>query len=191
MEKIIRNFFMLMVAIMVLSACGETELTHYNNIPAGPSISEQMTCGNGVLEKGEGCDGKDFAGKTCAFYGYERGELTCADRCLISVASCHHDTKSVIINDDTQEEGQSVITYFPAGEKSFPDGIEICTTIIDYDDVVQMVEIELCPRPPFAKICEAFEVQKILTNKNGEAQWCTTEIKWASIYSEMNTTTHE
>lgn len=91
MEKI-RNFFMLMVAIMVLSAC-ETELTHYNNIPAGPSFPERLTCGNGTMEEGESCDGKDFNGRTCASYGYERGELTCTNFCRISTENCSFDTK--------------------------------------------------------------------------------------------------
>jgi cysteine-rich repeat protein len=45
------------------------------------------TCGNGLLEIGEGCEGSDFGGKTCRSYGYELGSLGCL-ACGIDIRDC-------------------------------------------------------------------------------------------------------
>ena len=35
------------------------------------------TCGNGIRESGEGCDGLDFGGVTCSDFGCDAGSLSC------------------------------------------------------------------------------------------------------------------
>lgn len=45
------------------------------------------TCGNGVVETGEVCDGAALSGATCATQGFTNGTLACAATCLSYVTS--------------------------------------------------------------------------------------------------------
>ncbi|MBM4376450.1 MAG: hypothetical protein FJ095_15320, partial [Deltaproteobacteria bacterium] len=45
-------------------------------------------CGNGMLDKGEACDGQDFGSKTCADYGLAGGQLQCNKFCTVVVSGC-------------------------------------------------------------------------------------------------------
>jgi hypothetical protein len=48
------------------------------------------TCGNGVVDAAEACDGADFAGATCTMFGFAGGELTCSFSCQIIPLGCVH-----------------------------------------------------------------------------------------------------
>jgi len=45
------------------------------------------TCGNGIREAGEGCDGGDFGGLTCQDLGYAGGSLLC-NQCVLDARDC-------------------------------------------------------------------------------------------------------
>lgn len=45
------------------------------------ATGNNTSCGNGVLETGETCDGGDLGGQTCAGLGFESGVLGCATGC--------------------------------------------------------------------------------------------------------------
>ena len=45
------------------------------------------TCGNGVIEPGEGCEGNDLGGKSCRTYGYDEGLPHCVS-CAIDIRGC-------------------------------------------------------------------------------------------------------
>ncbi|MFZ5364949.1 MAG: putative metal-binding motif-containing protein [Patescibacteria group bacterium] len=49
-------------------------------------------CGNNILEAGEECDGTKFGGKTCQYYNFDSGSLTCTSSCDISTSNCYDDT---------------------------------------------------------------------------------------------------
>jgi hypothetical protein len=46
------------------------------------------TCGNGIKEPVEGCDGSDYDGKTCLTFGFDGGILQCTIGCQISTTNC-------------------------------------------------------------------------------------------------------
>jgi hypothetical protein len=47
------------------------------------------TCGNGVLDQGETCDGNNLGGQTCIGLGYDGGTLTCNNAsCIYNTAGC-------------------------------------------------------------------------------------------------------
>lgn len=52
----------------------------------GPSTP--VTCGNGVLERGEDCDVYDLGTATCATLGYDGGVLGCEVRCTYDTSQC-------------------------------------------------------------------------------------------------------
>ncbi len=45
------------------------------------STGVPTTCGNGIVDDGEMCDGADVGGATCIGEGFESGTLVCADDC--------------------------------------------------------------------------------------------------------------
>jgi len=46
------------------------------------------TCGNGIREGKEECDGTDLAGKSCASFGYTGGKLSCTGGCQFNKLAC-------------------------------------------------------------------------------------------------------
>ena len=66
-----------------------------------------MTCGNGVAEGDEECDGTDLAGATCATAGFSQGTLGCTAACRFDVVGCCNDFcdtafESVCVGDSVQ-----------------------------------------------------------------------------------------
>ncbi len=52
------------------------------------SAKVRNSCGNGVLDPGEACDGQQFGGKTCESYGLGSGTLVCNDSCHVVLSGC-------------------------------------------------------------------------------------------------------
>jgi len=49
-----------------------------------------ITCGNGIKEGIEECDGTNFAGKTCSNFGYNSGGLSCNSSCSLIRSGCYN-----------------------------------------------------------------------------------------------------
>jgi peroxiredoxin len=52
------------------------------------SPAPSATCGNGIREAGEQCDGANLGGQTCAGLGFASGTLTCNPNCTINTSGC-------------------------------------------------------------------------------------------------------
>lgn len=81
-KKII--LFTVIGLIIVLLARGITGLIKQILIGPGPPPS----CGNGIREAGEGCDGADFGGETCITLGFVGGDLACNPGCTFDTSDC-------------------------------------------------------------------------------------------------------
>lgn len=49
---------------------------------SGKNTSQNETCGNGVIDPGERCDGSNLAGQTCIQQGFAGGVLQCNANCM-------------------------------------------------------------------------------------------------------------
>ncbi len=59
--------------------------TDANGVTAG----EAATCGNGVIDVGEDCEGIDLGGKSCQSLGFTDGMLLCdAETCTLDTQMC-------------------------------------------------------------------------------------------------------
>lgn len=67
------------------------------------------TCGDGIRQTGEACDGSDLAGETCATRGFAGGTLGCQVRCSFDTSSCTGGTGTTG-NNDTGGEGSADTT---------------------------------------------------------------------------------
>lgn len=60
-----------------------------DGIETQPDVQpEGYTCGNGILEAGEECDGSVLGGATCESLGLGGGSLSCSDACRLDVSDC-------------------------------------------------------------------------------------------------------
>ena len=60
--------------------------------PTDPTIADDTGgdpgCGNGTIEAGEDCDGRDLGLASCASEGFGRGTLACAPDCTFDTSNC-------------------------------------------------------------------------------------------------------
>lgn len=92
------------------------------NVPAS------ATCGDGVREGDEACDGSDLAGNTCAGLGFAGGALACSTACGLDAAACESDSL-VVLNE--LESGADAIELYNAG----PDPVDLSGWILTDDPI--------------------------------------------------------
>lgn len=71
------------------STDGTTSEVSSDGTSTGGTTTDPMSdCGNGVLEDGEECDGKDLGVGTCESEGFGEGDLHCTDACALDTSEC-------------------------------------------------------------------------------------------------------
>lgn len=76
----------------------------------------EPTCGNGVVEGDEVCDGDDLGGEACEELGmFDGGELACAEDCTFDTSACAAPQALVVIN-EFSSSSPDPIELFNAGE---------------------------------------------------------------------------
>ncbi len=70
-----RHLPLLLTLLLTLAACDE-------------STSATSTCGDGVIDVGEQCDGGNLGGNACTSLGYYSGNLVCSDQCTFDITQC-------------------------------------------------------------------------------------------------------
>lgn len=87
---------------------------------------EEGSCGNGILEGTEQCDGEDFDGQTCSLLGAKGGSLACTSTCKIDVAGCVFES----CGNGLLDEGELCDGFLLAAEtcesQGFVDGTLAC-----------------------------------------------------------------
>jgi hypothetical protein len=95
------------------------------------SCTDPLDCGNGVIDRGETCDGMNFGGLTCESFGFGFGELVCNASCNIVANLCSSCGNGVIDGseqcDGAELLGQSCASLGYAG------GALACSTMCLYD----------------------------------------------------------
>jgi len=74
------------------------------------------TCGNGVVDPDEDCDGLDLAGGTCEALGFDGGTLSCSGACSYDTSSCSDSPGAPLL-----ELGFSPIKQFDFGWMAIAD----------------------------------------------------------------------
>jgi hypothetical protein len=76
------------------------------------NVAASATCGDGVREADEACDGTDLADNTCTGLGFAGGALACSTACGLDAAACESDSL-VVLNE--VETGEDAIELYNAG----------------------------------------------------------------------------
>ncbi len=92
------------------------------------------TCGNGVIEAGEQCDGGDLGGATCASEGFGGGGIQCTESCTLDTSNCNT-CGNGIVDDGEECDGadlgtSSTCADLQLGGDNEPLG---CTAACQYD----------------------------------------------------------
>lgn len=72
------------VVLLTLFIFGTRAVAQSVNV--GASVSH--TCGNGVVDSGEQCDGSSLNGQTCVSRGFSEGMLSCNSNCTFNTTQC-------------------------------------------------------------------------------------------------------
>ncbi len=87
------RLFVFASLVITFVACGDSSSTGGGGAGGGAATGGGVpdTCGNGVLDEGEACDGDDLGGETCITRGYPLGgTLSCrASDCSFDFGACH------------------------------------------------------------------------------------------------------
>ncbi|MBN2723008.1 MAG: SBBP repeat-containing protein [Deltaproteobacteria bacterium] len=70
-----RSVFVLLLAVTVINACDNS--------------SDMSSCGNGIIDIGEDCDGDEILnGSECVNHGYNSGSVFCRSDCTVDLSEC-------------------------------------------------------------------------------------------------------
>lgn len=67
---------------------GSSQSSGADTTAGSSSTGPAPTCGDGVADEGEQCDGDDLAGQDCASQGFFGGELRCSEGCTFDTFLC-------------------------------------------------------------------------------------------------------
>ena len=81
-----RVFPALWVGIFAVSGCGGRSDIFIPEKRTDGSTSS--SCGDGVLQPGEECDGMNLGGMTCQALGFGSGALACSSDCTFDTSGC-------------------------------------------------------------------------------------------------------
>ena len=92
------------------------------------------TCGDGVLDPDEACDGGQLAGESCQSLGWDMGGLSCTPACEFNLIDCHN----------RPQPGLGKL-YSPCLDNDSCPGLDGCATVV-----------EEAGTEPFAGFCSNF-----------------------------------
>jgi hypothetical protein len=76
----------------------------------GPGITQNPTCGNGLLDPDEDCDLGALGGRTCEDLGFSFGTLSCGGGCIFDASGCTN-TRFVDNGDGTVSDHQTGLMW--------------------------------------------------------------------------------
>ncbi len=91
------------------------------------SVGEGYSCGDGIVDSGEFCDGSNLSGETCLSQGFTGGNLACSASCTFDTSGC-----------STATDGNGGISSFTSSPPPKRKEIEI----IEYPDEVGIIRNE-------------------------------------------------
>jgi len=75
------NYKILFIGLLLLVFFGTGNFAYSQVLGKVMSTVKISVCGNNIKDSNETCDGTDLAGKTCQFFGFTHGTLTCSPAC--------------------------------------------------------------------------------------------------------------
>jgi len=79
--------FLAPVATLVLG-CAPARIIDDGGAGTGNTDDGGNSCGNGMIDAGEECDGNDLGREDCLSLGYDEGSLSCTGSCTLDTAAC-------------------------------------------------------------------------------------------------------
>ncbi len=117
-----RALVKMLVASLLLLGC-ETDNTSSDS------------CGDGVIDVGEECDGQSFDGQDCFSLGYYGGSISCSETCHIVTTECTGGSCGDGVIQAPQEQCDG--DHFggeTCGSMGFDGGALVCTGVCEIDD---------------------------------------------------------
>ena len=113
------------------------------------------TCGDGMIDDGEECDGGELGGQTCGDAGFVAGVLGCTDSCTLDTSGC---SDASICGDGEQTGGEEC----DDGNETDEDGCDqYCVLEECGDGIVQTGLGEECDSGAVVATCEDFPGQPV------------------------------
>jgi len=84
------------------------------------------TCGNGVWDNGEACDGGDLHGASCVGLGFAGGQLACSGDCQFDTSPCMNSLCGNGIREDGEVCDGSDLNGETCSSRGYYDGQLAC-----------------------------------------------------------------
>ncbi len=127
---------------------------------------QSATCGNGVAEFGEDCDGQNLQGQTCQTRGFTYGKLACSGGCAFDTSKCTN-SRFVDNSDGTITDNETGLMW----EKKSDDG-----TVHDKDNTYTWSNTGAeADGTAYTSFLEALNAQpaQVCTSGDGSSVTCT------------------
>lgn len=151
--------------------CVEVEGEGENECSVNINCAPQKACNNGKLESGEECDGINLNGKSCAYWGYAGGTLTCSPTCTFNTAGCYTTTPDIPAKHKACSTGNQCIDVAGSGNDLCSSSDDCAPQPVCGNDIIE--GNEACDGTNFgSKTCADFAIGKTGTLK------CTTDCRY-------------
>jgi hypothetical protein len=118
-----------------------------------PTCFAGPTCGNGILDPGEQCDGINLGGATCSASGFFGGTLTCSSTCTLNTSKCSNCGNN-ILNAGEVCDGSALGTASCSQQGCTSGGILTCNSTCTAFSTASCLGCPVCDRDG---VCESGE----------------------------------
>lgn len=90
-------------------ACQKSDGSYIKPCNVTVNVTPPSTCGNGVIDQGEVCDGSNLGGQTCQSLGYQGGTLQCSYDCKsFNTSQCDYAQGKIKVSKEEVSPGESI-----------------------------------------------------------------------------------
>ncbi len=115
-----KNLLILTVMVLALPSCGSES-------------KSSDSCGDGIIDVGEACDGAALGGQLCTTRGFYSGDLSCSDECTFDESQCRDFCGDGVIQPDNESCDGAALGENTCESLGYHGGTLVCSDSCTFD----------------------------------------------------------